>query len=765
MKLSACLLILASVLAPASVCAHSDGPRELRIIAHIDGLDELHLGPVSARVEHLEFEWPKFISIAGREWNPESSATFEASEEEPFFPLDLDLAGAEVQLLSGPGTIDFWQDAGGLVLRFDDSRGGGVGEYEVLVRFADELCSQSIEVGDVQDRDLQYPSEFLVEAHIDGVDELHLGPTRADWLHLEWDWPKEVRLAGLEAPEPKLPIEAPPGTAFFSPFIDLDRVRMKVEQGRGDVDMEVHGGRLFLRFDDGGDGGAADYRVRLTFPKAPRRPKTLLPTGEALCVELSHGTPEDVAGARVLVQALSPLTDEFVTWPGLRAMDAMGRCKIALPVGSYRFEVLHRPAPNKLVALRTEAMRITRSRRVDFEASEPQPLRWQVGESQIELLGLGVHGIEARSELGWERDESGSELVMVASPGAEFSLRAFGQGEEGPVLWWTQARLGDDLLLRSGGQAWIECSFGPVGREAFPKDCVVIVFGPTSSVQFPVTAQTRLRTNRRFLGFGYEHSSEEGSRAVFHQRQVLLPKPGRRQRFELGGAMQAVGSAWVLQNENLGSAEARELWWELNLVDEGGWVLNTQASDIAWQAQAQLRDGGPVPTAPLEPVAVSLLENPTESVRLRGSYVWNGKQEFDVVPAEPLELVNEHYRSTVPGHLGQRAQAYMHKAWRTYRLLESAIGRPGTHEGPIELKWWLNGGAVGVWGSITMPMAGMYEDYDWFSFPWALAHESLHGFGYHHGPELDRLDREAIEAFDGHRWQVERDPAFVPPAW
>lgn len=100
-----------------------------------------------------------------------------------------------------------------------------------------------------------------------------------------------------------------------------------------------------------------------------------------------------------------------------------------------------------------------------------------------------------------------------------------------------------------------------------------------------------------------------------------------------------------------------------------------------------------------------------------------------------------------------------------YRGIEVARGKPGDHPGPIELKWWLNNGAVGAWGSITMPIAGLTGNDDWYSLPWALAHESLHAFGYHHGAELERLDFAVIAAFERARQAAERDPDFVPEGW
>jgi hypothetical protein len=178
-----------------------------------------------------------------------------------------------------------------------------------------------------------------------------------------------------------------------------------------------------------------------------------------------------------------------------------------------------------------------------------------------------------------------------------------------------------------------------------------------------------------------------------------------------------------------------------------------------------MRDGTTVPSAPLSDAGLEQLGDPIESVVLGGSYRLGGLHEVQVDALPHVVFENRWYRSLIPGHLEGRARAYLDKARLAYQGIEEVRGHPGTHTEPIELKWWMNGGAVGVWGSITMPIAGMTEDFDWFSFPWALAHESLHGFGYPHGPELDRIDRAVIARFNHLAWKAEFDPEFVPEGW
>lgn len=734
-------------------------------MARIDGVDELHLSASEARWVHEAFDAPQFVSIAGQEWDPSRVERFEAEIGQPFLPAELDLAGAEIVLVRGRGSIDFRHGPDALVIRFDDSLGGGADEYEVLVRFADELCAAKTVLGDASEADLRYPTELLIEARVDGRDELHLSTRRADWLHLAWSWPEDVRLGGVAWAPEEAPLEAPEGTGFFDPTIELDKVKLEVDEGRGSVTLEVAGDRLFLKFDDDGELGADDYVVRLLVPKPPRRPEYRVPTGEGLRVEVSHALASDVAGAKLQVLAESPSSGEFVPWPGLRGLDFDGRCVVALPAGSYVFEVLHLPRANRLVAIRTDSLRVTRAKSIALPAAEVRTLSWSDKGKPVELRELAVQSQLASGEVRWAREAGGGDLELVVSPREEFDVRAFGSRDLTHFAWWSRRRFGESAGLDSSRQGWVQSSFDGFDGATLPADCEGSLRSPAARFDFPITQGTQLFTNRRFVSFSYSHALAGGGRAVFHEEPVLLPKTGRRHVFHLGGELTAKGSAAILLNENLGSPETKQLWWELNLVDGAGRVLDTEASAIEWKSEATMRDGSVLPGAPLTEDGLAALADPVQTVELGATYRWDGEREARALPMAHVVEENERYSSIVPGHLGSRARAYLDKARRTYEALEIARGKAGEHSGPIELKWWMNGGAIGAWGSITMPIAGMNEDYDWFSFPWALAHESLHAFGYHHGPELDRLDRAAIQLFEEGKWAAERDPDFVPADW
>src|SRR5262245_26617822 len=182
------------VVAPAASATPGEAPRSLRIVATIDGVDELHVDPRRARWVHLQYSAPERVEIGGRAWNPARDEHVDTPPEKPFFDPKLDLAGASARLVRGRGEIAFRHEGQDLVLRFDDSRGGGTDEYEVELEFADALCAARARCGDPAYETMPWSRELRVEARVDGVDELQLWPERADWLHVSWSWPTAVRL-------------------------------------------------------------------------------------------------------------------------------------------------------------------------------------------------------------------------------------------------------------------------------------------------------------------------------------------------------------------------------------------------------------------------------------------------------------------------------------------------------------------------------------------------------------------------------------------
>ena len=107
---------------------------------------------------------------------------------------------------------------------------------------------------------------------------------------------------------------------------------------------------------------------------------------------------------------------------------------------------------------------------------------------------------------------------------------------------------------------------------------------------------------------------------------------------------------------------------------------------------------------------------------------------------------------------------YLAIAERSYDFIEELTAVSVPRPKKKRIKWWLQAGAMGSYPDIVMPFDGLTANFDWFGHPWALTHESLHGFGYadHHDPGMGRFDAAVREKFRQLRWFVADHPEYVP---
>ena len=57
-----------------------------------------------------------------------------------------------------------------------------------------------------------------------------------------------------------------------------------------------------------------------------------------------------------------------------------------------------------------------------------------------------------------------------------------------------------------------------------------------------------------------------------------------------------------------------------------------------------------------------------------------------------------------------------------------------------------------------MPFYGLEGNFDHFGCPWALAHETLHTFGYGHGDRMSRATKMVQDRLKLFRWYVADHP-------
>ena len=111
----------------------------------------------------------------------------------------------------------------------------------------------------------------------------------------------------------------------------------------------------------------------------------------------------------------------------------------------------------------------------------------------------------------------------------------------------------------------------------------------------------------------------------------------------------------------------------------------------------------------------------------------------------PEVFVSRHtarFVTQVPAYHEWNTNAYLAKMARELDMIALARQQPLPENLRFNVSWWLTSGAVGGNNSVTMPFPTYLDCLDWYSHPWAIAHEMLHSFGYGHAHEMDRLDRD-----------------------
>jgi len=207
------------------------------------------------------------------------------------------------------------------------------------------------------------------------------------------------------------------------------------------------------------------------------------------------------------------------------------------------------------------------------------------------------------------------------------------------------------------------------------------------------------------------------------------------------------------------------LWWEICLLDRNGHVLDGRASTIGWRAGVKWFDGTPLEAGELHERALKRLKRLREQVRIWATYTVDRPYTLSLPPEPFVERRLFHARTRLPAYMHWRAQSYLAAVNRALRFIERVRRQPLPGGYTVQVNWRSGAVALGARGSISMLIHHMANRFDYFSIPWALAHELLHGFRYGHNPDMDMTDREVQRRFSEFRWWAEDNPAYYPRDW
>lgn len=731
------------------------GATSLRISAKIDGKDELHISHLAAGWVHRSWGWPTEVRINGQSWSPRRQRSIKVGPNTPLLRRDIALAGATIRKIRGRGDVSLGYGKNGLIVRFNDESHNGAATYEVRILFADSICKESRTAV----RSLKSASgeplesvELNIRARVDGADAVHVSSADAKWAHYEWSWPRGVSINGRSwdpQANPELGIEP---ESFFPAGISVANAQLIEQSGRGAVQLLPARDRLTVRFDDRQPGGAGDYVARVR-----------IPISQLWRVEVQCDEPLSVAGARMTVVRCDQSGHHESVVSVQHVFDHRGRTILALPSGRYRFEVQHQPRPDVLVSLRSPLTAVSSATTVQLPSVRvPTPKLNVTGHRGLELTQLGIRSILPTGALAWKRDANTSRVSLILSPEQRYRVRAFGSGGSVHAALWKELETREIRRITQPADQLFQCSFGWHEEALRPYRAGVKFVHPDSVHEFGVNRNTLLLTNRRFLQLGYWFQIRNGRRLVFHPRGYVLPDGQSDHYFELGGPLAGHASAAILTNENLGSPQARQLWTDICVIDPNGHVLDRRESTVDWKSEVQMRDGEQPPEHPLTPSAIERLGNVTDTVLLSAQYQLERPVHLVLSPERFEPRRSKRVSTNVPSYMQWRATAYLAKAERSLSGIASEREIPINPSYRVKLSWWLNSGAVGGHGGFTMPLSGMVQDFNWFTHPWAISHELLHGFGYGHNEDMNRTDRAIQRRFREHQWFVADHPEYAP---
>jgi hypothetical protein len=233
----------------------------------------------------------------------------------------------------------------------------------------------------------------------------------------------------------------------------------------------------------------------------------------------------------------------------------------------------------------------------------------------------------------------------------------------------------------------------------------------------------------------------------------------------LGGPLKPLASAAVMEDEDLKPPTAKHLWWEITLGDAQGCLLDTANSKVAWSSAITTADGKPALTAPLFPEDVQALGSLTDTLTVSASYHMDIPQHVSLHPERFVHRQHELCFTEAPPYRDWNTRTYLEKMQRELTFISQVRQKPLGQKLRFHIGWWLNHGAVGANHSVTMSFGSYLNCLDWYTHPWAIAHEMLHSFGYGHNHEMNRLDwaiQERMEQFQG--WVADH-PEYVPEDW
>jgi hypothetical protein len=447
--------------------------------------------------------------------------------------------------------------------------------------------------------------------------------------------------------------------------------------------------------------------------------------------------------------------------PHSAAFDDKGLCKVEIPPGEYRFEVLYFDKPGTFIALKTSPRTIANPTTIQLAALDPQPIQLETRKSNdppVPLMEIAIRSEAPTGEICWNAERDGKTPPrIVASPNQRYRLRLIGENDTTHVALWLQTT-SNDWSLRTTGRGVTACRFqvrkdGPEFHEAG----VIFAF-PDGKIEFPVNSKSVFITNRRFLSFACWVDLTTNRRVEFNPQ---LGEIRNNQVFKFGGPLKPIAWAAVMKRTLIDKPETQHLLGGADLCDPQGYLVNPQKSQIAWKVSVNAPWGPVSADEELTPEHAKAFKGGILPVKVEVSYKLDSPYSSKLSPVAFRKYAIPNFDTTAPPHWGLQAVNYLAKVRRVYGSIEEYEMKPAKHR--ITVGWHNTGGvAWGGGGGITMPFYELCDSFDHYAEPWAIVHEMLHTFGYGHDERMDRGTKAVSQRLDWFRWYMADHPELDP---
>jgi hypothetical protein len=486
----------------------------------------------------------------------------------------------------------------------------------------------------------------------------------------------------------------------------------------------------------------------------PAPPKTAEPEHT---VTVTCDRPNLAEGLTLRAIGFDPEKKLYRLFTHSATFDREGKCALKLPEGRYHFEVLG-GRDGTIIALRSGERRVAGVTNVLLRAAEPTLLELHAPDGSIPLREVAIRSGADSGEVRWQAAAGQEEpQVRVAlSSDQKYRARALGFSGNSAYAVWREITGGAPRLDVNSKTA-TTCRFRWAAGGPQAKDGGVIVGFPESQLEFPITPETVLLTNRRFVLLSYWLQTAAGRKVSFHERGYTLPAQGGSFTFDLGGALSAFASGIVVVDKR---PRIHQISWFADLRDSRGHVVNGRQSSIESKASLQRRDGTPVSPAELHGEADelrTLLTNLVAVIR----YQLDDKPVEQTLPLAPFaQRQSEHFILHAPESWDWRAACYLAKCERIFRFTEEMTGR--RHPRKVHVSWHASRVSLGGTFGISMPLSGLRDSFGWYHYPEPIIHEIHHAFGYPHGDAMRYAHKLVASRLREYRWYMADHPDEMP---